>query len=647
MASIIDIIFLYLLISFSLSSASCFGTTKCLLLALPGGDLDEGEMEREKDANVSDIRVVTVNSEVKFAIPSFVVSTLGNVTGSECSEVIGVVGDVDSKTAGILHTLASRSNLSLTIVSAVAPSTFLPVTHLPLPNVLDMRPLSHYLQAIVSFIQQWNWTRIGLISDDSYYYQYAAELLMKQLSQDGNKVITPLITVTENGRFSDTLDDIRQHKTYVSVILSHGEFICSLLDETAKHDLTWPEYAWLILDVNGESTPCTDSSMEGVIQVSEKLESDADASANDDNFTSELQHATTLAFLLSYVSNTISSTRGFREGRRLFNISFLQVSNGSTWELALYDPDIGELTVTHNISSRPEGITLVVYPSRPEYHVFTVLTVFTLSCIFLSVVLLLYLYFRKEPEIRATSVTVSLCMFLGSYLMLLNIPIQLAEVHPSTYPKAISGLICNLLAWLSALGLSNSLILSTLFVKILRVYVLFCKPLSYRKKLFSDKYLLFYVVLMVSPNLLFLTMWSALDPSMDKKSVVLTEREVVVTEVCGSKHTLIWLCLLLLYFTALLLAVIILAFKTSKVRFKNFRDTKATNAYAFLTVFFIVSTLAYWLFFSTTDSKAGSAEITLYVGHTIIGLLCPLCLFVPKLIPPLKRSIRKQRKEQK
>ena len=78
-----------------------------------------------------------------------------NQAGTGCSEVVGVVGDIDFKTASILHTLASRSNLTLTLVAAVAPSNFLPVTNLALPNLLDIHPLSHYIETIVSFIDEW------------------------------------------------------------------------------------------------------------------------------------------------------------------------------------------------------------------------------------------------------------------------------------------------------------------------------------------------------------------------------------------------------------------------------------------------------------------------------------------------------------
>ena len=118
--------------------------------------------------------------------------------GSGCSEVVGVVGDIDSKTASILHTLASRSNLTLTLVAAVVPSNFLPVTNLALPNLLDIHPLSHYIETIVSFIDEWRWPRVGLIRDDTLYYQYAAEMLYTKLTE-ASKIITPNFVVSEVG----------------------------------------------------------------------------------------------------------------------------------------------------------------------------------------------------------------------------------------------------------------------------------------------------------------------------------------------------------------------------------------------------------------------------------------------------------------
>lgn len=42
-----------------------------------------------------------------------------------CDQIIGVVGDIDSEMTRTVHTIASRSNLTVTMVAVAASSTFL------------------------------------------------------------------------------------------------------------------------------------------------------------------------------------------------------------------------------------------------------------------------------------------------------------------------------------------------------------------------------------------------------------------------------------------------------------------------------------------------------------------------------------------
>ena len=152
-------------------------TVKCIQ-----SPLQESADEAVGQVNVSNSdgasKVVVIHTIPELETVLHFVSTFfhPNRAIGDCSEVVGVVGDIDFKTASILHTLASWSNLTLTLVAAVAPSTFLPVTNFDLPNLLDIHPLSHYIETIVSFIDAWNWSRIGLIRDDTLYYQYATEI---------------------------------------------------------------------------------------------------------------------------------------------------------------------------------------------------------------------------------------------------------------------------------------------------------------------------------------------------------------------------------------------------------------------------------------------------------------------------------------
>lgn len=159
--------------------------TQCVLISLPK-DSSEGKR------GIS-IPLDTTLDLIEVDSTELIVSFVGNVfkqgsqNGSEgvCSgKVIGVVGDLDSKTARIIHTLTSRSNLSIRLVASLAPSSFVPVTNLKFPNILDMNPLDHYIEALINLVIRQNWTRIGVVSDNTLYYQFAAEVLQKQLVSD-------------------------------------------------------------------------------------------------------------------------------------------------------------------------------------------------------------------------------------------------------------------------------------------------------------------------------------------------------------------------------------------------------------------------------------------------------------------------------
>ena len=68
-----------------------------------------------------------------------------------CTEIIGIVSDSNSKATAIIHTLASRSNRNVMLVYAQTPH---PVANMNIHNILDMNPLMHYIDALVSFTEQ-------------------------------------------------------------------------------------------------------------------------------------------------------------------------------------------------------------------------------------------------------------------------------------------------------------------------------------------------------------------------------------------------------------------------------------------------------------------------------------------------------------
>ena len=638
-------------------------TVKCILVALPTFNIT-----RANYSNITIttdlIKLITVSSEIAYEIlVDFIVHSTETSSPCACSEVIGVVGDIDSSTVSIIHTLASMSNLSITLVAAVAPSTFLPVTNLALPHVLDMNPLVHYIEALVSFTDQLNWTRIGLISDGSHYHEFAAELFQVQ------RKIAPYIYAQNNSDFHYTLQKIKEYKTQVIVISMDGNNACLLIEEAKKMDMRWPEYVWLFLDYKASFISTATCDLEGVIILSSNETGLPDTAAGSCNSSIQMTRyenmflslcnyskvlydsvlAVVLADSFEGIDITNTSFTGatglvkFRNGRRLTTINVVQMINNAYQEIANFNSECRKLVTHFDIlasSDGPRGGKLIIYGESSTSETVSVMIVFTLSFFFVSVILALFILFREEKEIKATSFTISLCMFLGCYILLFYIPLILVvniphRVSQPYFPEYIS---CSLIAWLGILGIPSSLTLAALFVKMIRVYAIFENPFSYKKRLYSDYALLLYIIIIVSPNFLTLFLWTTVDTLTTLEVQFPTTSQLLILEGCHSTYTLIWLGVLLIYMLILILSLVVIAFKTSTIRYKHFQDTKATNAFAFFAIFLIVTTLLYFSYYNELGRLYNTQlDITLYVGHTLFALCCQIFMFVPKVLPPFQR----------
>ena len=646
--------------------------TKCILCGLPN---DNSNVTIAIKAEF--IELFTVPSNIEHEILVDIISRAFQInsakSGRHCSEVIGVVGDLDSTTASIIHTLASRSNLNITLVAAVAPSTFLPVTNLALPHVLDMNPLVHYIEASISFTDQLIWTRIGLISDGSHYHEFATELFQTQLFKNYERSIVPYIIYADNSDFVYTLQKIKESKTQVIVISMDGNNACLLIEEAKKMDMRWPEYAWLFLDYKANFISTATCDMEGIIILSSNETTFPDTGSCNSSIDTQLMRmfsslcnyskvlydsvmAVVLADSIEGIDITNMSFIGttglvkFRNGQRLINIDIVQIINGANSQtIASYNSELKKLEVHFDITAskfnnRPRYGESMIYNEQATSKIVPALLVFTLSITFISFILILFVLFRKEKEIKATSFTISLCMFLGCYIMLFNIPIILVV----NIPHRVSGpflpeyITCSAVAWLGIVGIPPSLILATILAKMIRVYAIFVRPYSFKKKLFSNYALFLYIILLISPNVLILTLWSSVDPLYTHEFEIETKSQLLILETCLSdRHTYVWVAtLLVIYMITLNLAVIVVAFKTSKIRYKHFEDTKATNTFAFLAIFIILTTLLYFFFFTWLEVSVDSfiaTDITLYVGNTTFALFCQIFLFAPKVLPPFQR----------
>ena len=626
--------------------------SQSILLPLP---LNEKERNLSHDAAVifsEPVSLVILNSEYKY---STLLRYLSQSSQDNCNEVIGIVGDVGTETAGIINTLAKGFNSSIALISAVSPTTFgfqvndnLP----PSSNMLDMNPVSHYAQAVINYTNHLNWTRIGLISDSTNYYQLAAQLLQEAMHQS-ERTFTPLVMLNGNSSIRQSLQTIFEFRTQIVIISTNRQTACLLLKEALNMELIWPTYGWLVLDYGTGADIETTCKHEGVITIKDfsVKEAGTQRSFSENIF---LDSFTALALARQdgvEVSNVSFTGRTgfveFRKGNRLNNISIVQVRNRSQVGIAQYNSDTQELAIQLNILEfdSPRGTILTIRQENTVGHTIFFALLVTFCYAFVTITFVLYILFRNETEIKATSVPVSISMFLACYLLLSLVPVLLVKAYPDSRVSVPHSATCHFIGWLGGTGIPVPLILSIIMVKMLRVYAIILKPLSYRKKFFTDSALLLYVILLMFPSVLILTLWSSIDPLVIVDfPVASTENKVIIIEVCLSRHINVWVSIPYVYTGVLCIAVMIAVLKTSRVRYKYFKDTNSTNIFAFVTIVTAITGTAFGYIFSVLQASPRNylfAEMSVSISVIGIAMSCQAFLFVPKVYPPLKRWIHR------
>ena len=324
-------------------------------------------------------------------------------------------------------------------------------------------------------------------------------------------------------------------------------------------------------------------------------------------------------------------------------VDIFQVRKGTPIHEGFYNPILKQITFVGNLlkNSRPVDKRKVVNDNTSLVYTSIFSLTFIACAVGVTIILFLYIFYRNEPEIKATSVTLSLLMFLGCYIILFYMLMAILYTQ-SLVPTTSSFNICLALLWPGLTGFSLPLILATLLVKMLRVFRIFTH-FGKVGKTYSDAALLLYVLLLISPNIIILAIWSIIDPYSPKSIVTEHMAYTEIEQRCYSKQLLLWFCILYLNIEGLALVIVIVALKTRKIRRENFKDTKKVNAFIFILLIVIYVINVQWLILRSIGVKKGYSSIPLHVSHVIIVVSCQGLLFVPKVLPPLQRSLFKHK----
>ena len=321
-------------------------------------------------------------------------------------------------------------------------------------------------------------------------------------------------------------------------------------------------------------------------------------------------------------------------------VEIFQIKNATSVQIGHYDPVVGEVHIELDyLGTFPDDNLSRVYQLYPVSVTIILSTISVFCIVFTTVMLVLFMYYRNEPEIKASSYNLSLCMFLGCYSLLIG-----TLTHTLACGLVLNGharpAVCIIIIATTSIGLD--LVLTTLFTKMLRVYRVFTY-FGKTGKAWSDRVLLLVIFMIVLGKILLLIAWFAVD-TYQLEDVEMYQKEALppyyeVIQQCRCRYLPYWLSSVFLYSGIILTVLLLLAFKTRKIERENFKDTKKVNAYTLSLFILICLFLSLWWVLRTVNQTIAS-NLIIGAGYGMAAMFCQLFLFAPKTIPPFLRHFR-------
>ena len=591
----------------------------------------------------------------------------------------------------------SRLNIPLLLSGSPNPRVF---ENDKYPDLFHLvQPATEIVRGMLQFLQSHNWNRLSVITDEQDYRNFDTAGQVRLLSQKYSSLAIKFYSITMLRDIKYHI--LHSPDSYISFVAMSSSNTLQVLCEAYLKGQIWPTFVWIIAYHRMEDIAAythhargcdVETIVEGVIFIHQQLLSAENSAVlvsgltyeqlvyDVYNSTFDSHHNPYRNILHDAIwATALALNASVREGNStldtnllsshllkdaLNGVSFsgasgpIQFSNSNRERLdgktTIYQIINGSKLVFENDSLKSThfenvGLNLASEPFRsPALFVLFYLNI-TTCFIFETVVLILYCYYRNKESIKSTSFSLSIMIFVGCYVLLLFLVFEgmffLPQYESLKASVSYRLIECFVRIWFNALGIPSILIFATLLVKIARVYRIF---FSQRKlKFSSNTALFFYVMVLMIPVVIILITWT-LDTTFNGliEDTVNTQNvsarlEIRRLESCiGSPKIFVWIGLLAVYFTILLVCLIVVALLTRKIRYKNFKDTKKVNVLVLLLIYTYTFTLSYWIIVQTLDmGEQETSRIVLHIGHLVIIVECIGLLFVPKVYPFLKEVV--------
>ena len=625
--------------------------------------------------------------------PSEPVAAVG-VTGLFCSAVAHALAPVAS------HPGISRGGI-VQIAGTTSPSLSKPGRSGPL--LYQVLPDSSvYARVALGILQRFNWSRIGVLyaSEEAgidRYYIPTAEAFMQGLGESGTASDTrrtvDVALVREldlkSTSIPNALRDVQNHGVKILFVFAPLEITVALLRSarcSLKDKLLWPDYAWILHDRSIEdyiAATKTDFGycegiLNGVMLVNYSLgsfpvhpvrNSDTSkvlSSLSRANPYANVMYDSVRALGLAFDSYLHDDTRSLIEEVAKFsyyNGASASSSNSRTLSIDVYfisTPSTVSLAGYYSFASmtnRSDGMTWIdsvfnssKFPDDSLEMKYVkigglVFTVFVLLAIipaaFTTVCMFLILYYRKKPGIKAASPYISLCVFAGCYLLHFAVLVD-ALSRIFVIQNGARSVVCG--AIIGPVSVGYTLILSTLLVRLVRISHIFNNPSTRNTIHWKDSFLGLEIALITAGNTAIVMVWFLSDNYVvaDEISTIQTSdgyQYLQAQQYCTSNYVLIWYTLALGYVGVLMLLLGIYAYKTRKIRKREFKDTKKINAYISLMTMVISIGIPLWWVVRLFDyTVSGLIICAVYV---LVAVFCQVLLFFPKVYPFIVKFVKR------
>ena len=523
---------------------------------------------------------------------------------------IGMVGVIDKKLGQVLLPVASHPGIDLvSLVDPVVPlDRSYPHTFTPYPS------LAYHMEAVVHILNDLHWNRIGLVYNSTYdnpVYLRAARTFTHLVKQVDATIDVIHIDLMSNFT-SVTGDRLKKAEALVFLCLLPLSASTELISIIQTRGLN---YVWILVNVHGNShlpidldhtltiqntaSNCTSNTTAfdqlPTCAVTTKASSDFvygsvwDLSLALNSLQQELQ------IMPSSVIHSIDQLRlkgtilqsfkhKLEKSSSLTNChEDIQLQIYSTYNqiVGYFDSKTKNFSVniTFNIPGLGPNVTYTSVFFPPSLTYFT--TAVTGVCyLFTTIVLLLFIYYRNQPEIKATSVWLSLCIFLGCYFIisgaLTHFINRFIANRESLWFRSRRVFACNIITYFISLGID--LLIATLLAKVLRIWKIF--TLHGRTGIvWTDSSLLGFIGFVIAVKIVLLAIWTIADPytKTGKEKLVHEDGFRLTYEIvhqCESKYSFVWLLVVHGYSTVIGLVLIGASLKTRKIKQENFKDTK-------------------------------------------------------------------------